>query len=184
MREDKTQPNLPPHIDLPAPTMWPMVTAFGLALMAAGLVTNLAVSLTGFIIALAGAICGWRDVLPGEKHEHVPLRPTDERAAPVRPVPATVEYLKLGELGHMHVFHAPRVSVKDEEFRRPALGRGGLRDEFRRQIEPEIGNVHRFLLCGEAVTCAPGVAHEMFYAPEIVSAVSGPMPPSSAASRP
>ena len=64
---------------------------------------------------------------------------------------------ELGELGHTSVFHAPRVSVKDEEFRRPALGRGGLRDEFRRQIESEVGNVHRFLLCGEAVTCALGL---------------------------
>ena len=50
---------------------------------------------------------------------------------------------ELGELCHMRVLHAPRVSVKDEEFRRPALGRGSLRDEFRRQIEPEVGNVHR-----------------------------------------
>jgi hypothetical protein len=68
---------------------------------------------------------------------------------------------ELGELSHTRVFHATRVSMEDEEFRRSALGRGGLRDQFRRQIEPEVRNVHRFLLCGEAVSCALGVAHEM-----------------------
>ena len=100
MPDDDLKSDLPSHIDLPAPTMWPMVTAFGLALMAAGLVTNLAVSLTGFILALSGAIGWWRDVLPAEKHEPVPLLRPAERAAPVRPAPAAVDYLKLGEMGH------------------------------------------------------------------------------------
>jgi uncharacterized membrane protein YagU involved in acid resistance len=100
MPEDKTKPELPPHIDLPAPTMWPLVTAFGIALMAVGLVTNLAVSATGFVLALTGAIGWWRDVLPSEKHEHVPLVPTAERPTTVQPAPASVEYLKFGEQGH------------------------------------------------------------------------------------
>jgi hypothetical protein len=77
-----------------------MVTAFGLALMATGLVTNLVVSATGLILALIGAMGWWRDVLPGEKHERVPIVPPSERAAPVQPSPASVEYLKLGEHGH------------------------------------------------------------------------------------
>jgi len=80
--------------------MWPMVTAFGVALLAAGLVTDLVVSIVGFLIGIVGAIGWWRDVLPVEKHESVPLLPPAERAAPVRPVPASVEYLKLGHLGH------------------------------------------------------------------------------------
>jgi uncharacterized membrane protein YagU involved in acid resistance len=100
MPDNETKSDLPTHIDLPAPTMWPMVTAFGLALMAAGLVTNLAVSLVGFVAALSGAIGWWRDVLPSEKHERVPLVPQAERAAPVQPASAAVEYLKLGEKGH------------------------------------------------------------------------------------
>lgn len=100
MPDDKLKSGLPPHIDLPAPTMWPMVTAFGLTLVATGLVTNLVVSATGTVIALIGAIGWWRDVLPTEKHEHVPVRPPAERAIPIRPAPAAVEYLKLGERGH------------------------------------------------------------------------------------
>jgi hypothetical protein len=100
MTDHKKESDLPSHIDLPAPTMWPMVTAFGIALMATELVTNLAVSATGFVLALAGAIGWWRDVLPHEKHEHAPVLPHGERATAIRPAPATVEYLKLGELGH------------------------------------------------------------------------------------
>src|SRR5258705_12577223 len=100
MPEDNTKSDLPSHIDLPAPTMWPMVTAFGIALIATGLVTNLAVSLTGLAIALAGAVGWWRDVLPHEKHEHVPVLPPGARAVSVEHSPSTVEYLKLGEMGH------------------------------------------------------------------------------------
>ena len=98
--DDKNKPGLPSHIDLPAPTVWPMVTAFGLALMAAGLVTNLAVSATGFIVAFTGAVGWWRDVLPEEKHDSVPVVPLAERAASVPPAPAGVEYLHFGEHGH------------------------------------------------------------------------------------
>jgi uncharacterized membrane protein YagU involved in acid resistance len=68
--------------------------------MAAGLVTNLAVSATGFVLALAGAIGWFRDVLPHEKHEHAPVLPPGARAASVQHSPSTVEYLKFGEMGH------------------------------------------------------------------------------------
>jgi len=100
MTDPEKESDLPSHIDLPAPTMWPMVTAFGIALMAAGLVTHLAVSVTGFVIALAGAIGWFREVLPHEQHEHAPVLPAGERAVSVQHSPATVEYLKLGEMGH------------------------------------------------------------------------------------
>ena len=43
---------------MPAPTPWPFVTAFGLALLLAGLVTSLAVSIVGFVVILFGAV-GW-----------------------------------------------------------------------------------------------------------------------------
>src|SRR5258707_693938 len=100
MTDNEKKSDLPSPIDLPAPTMWPMVTAFGIALIATGLVTNLAVSVTGLVLALAGAIGWWRDVLPHEKHEHAPVLPPGERAASVQHSPSTVEYLELGEMGH------------------------------------------------------------------------------------
>jgi hypothetical protein len=100
MPGNENESDVQSHIDLPAPTMWPMVTALGIALIATGLVTNLAASATGLAIALAGAIGWWRDVLPNEKHEHVPVLPPAERAISVQHSPATVEYLKFGEMGH------------------------------------------------------------------------------------
>lgn len=100
MPDHETTPDLSTHIDLPAPTMWPMVTAFGIALMATGLVTNIAVSIVGSVIALIGAIGWWREVLPREKHETVPLVTPALRPSPTQAAPAAVEHLKLGEKGH------------------------------------------------------------------------------------
>jgi hypothetical protein len=67
-----------PDIELPAPTAWPLIIAFGVTLTAAGLVTSAAVSVLGLLCGGTG-IFGWfRDVLPHEAH--VPVRVGD--AAP------------------------------------------------------------------------------------------------------
>jgi hypothetical protein len=60
-------------IHLPAPTSWPIVLAFGCTLAAAGLVTNLAISILGGVLMLAGCIGWFRQVLPQEQHEEVPI---------------------------------------------------------------------------------------------------------------
>lgn len=60
-------------IEVPAPTPWPFVTAFGLALLVAGLVTSLAVSVVGFVVILFGAVGWFRDVLPTPKEQLVAL---------------------------------------------------------------------------------------------------------------
>jgi len=64
-------PSTPRDIQLPAPTAWPMVFAFGLSLVAAGLATAPAVSVLGGAIALAGAVGWFCAVLPHEAHEEV-----------------------------------------------------------------------------------------------------------------
>jgi hypothetical protein len=51
-------------IKLPAPTIWPMITALGITLLCAGLVTHVAVSLVGLILALRGAVGWFREDLP------------------------------------------------------------------------------------------------------------------------
>ena len=61
-------------IRLPAPTAWPMVLAFGCTLAAAGLVTDAGISILGGILMLAGCIGWFRQVLPHEQHEEVPVR--------------------------------------------------------------------------------------------------------------
>jgi hypothetical protein len=60
-------------VELPAPTAWPIVLAFGVALLFTGLVTTDAVSILGAILAFAGCVGWFRDVLPHEKHESVPV---------------------------------------------------------------------------------------------------------------
>jgi hypothetical protein len=56
-------------IEAPAPTPWPIVLAFGITLLFAGLVTSEAVSVLGGIISIAGAAGWFCDVLPQERHE-------------------------------------------------------------------------------------------------------------------
>ena len=85
---------------MPAPTAWPFVTAFGLALLAAGLVTQAAISLVGLILAVRGAVGWFRDVLPAERHELVRVRPLEQRARPITPAPRAVQHLRPGVAGH------------------------------------------------------------------------------------
>src|SRR5919197_4191901 len=88
------------RLELPAPTVWPMIAALGVTLMAGGLVTHAIVSAVGVLLAPMGAVGWWKDVFPQERVEYVALRPDHERARPVVVSPATVEYLRLGEAGH------------------------------------------------------------------------------------
>ena len=63
----------PASVKLPAPTAWPFVLAFGLALLFAGLLTSASVSALGAILAVAGCVGWFRQVLPHEQHETVPV---------------------------------------------------------------------------------------------------------------
>jgi cytochrome c oxidase subunit 1 len=47
-----------PEIHLPSPSFWPIVLAFGMALIAAGVVSTIVVSIVGVIVLLV-AIAGW-----------------------------------------------------------------------------------------------------------------------------
>src|SRR5271154_3387320 len=66
--EDRTPPG---DVKLPAPTSWPIVLAFGITLLFAGLVTSQAVSVLGAIVSISGAAGWFRDVLPHDRHESV-----------------------------------------------------------------------------------------------------------------
>jgi hypothetical protein len=63
------------RIQMPAPTAWPITLALGMTLLCAGMVTSEAVSVLGAIVAIAGAIGWFRDVLPHEAHEAVAAMP-------------------------------------------------------------------------------------------------------------
>jgi len=89
--------NIPEKIELPAPTAWPVVLAFGLTLVFAGMVTAASVSVLGAVLAVTGAVGWFRQVLPLESHEWEPVaqeeiaiqtsRETVERIASIRAVP-------------------------------------------------------------------------------------------------
>jgi hypothetical protein len=76
----------PREIEVPAPTAWPFVLAFGCSLLFAGLVTNVSVSLLGAVLSLAGSIGWFREVLPHEHEETVPVVAEDIRITTERRV--------------------------------------------------------------------------------------------------
>src|SRR5262245_41205429 len=80
----------PKSVELPRPTAWPMVMAFGITLLFAGLVTNYAVTAVGAVLMLAGAIGWFREVLPHEREETVPVAPLAEVPASVRETVARI----------------------------------------------------------------------------------------------
>ncbi len=85
-------------IEIPAATPWPFVTAFGLTLIFAGLVTSLAVSVVGLVVLLAGAVGWFRNVLPVSQEESIKV----SRSLTV-PVPRSirkVDHLEPGAAGH------------------------------------------------------------------------------------
>ncbi len=76
-----------PHgetIHLPAPTAWPIVLAFGVTLVFAGVVTSGVISILGGVLAISGCIGWFRQVLPHEAHEDVPVEAQEVTIASTR----------------------------------------------------------------------------------------------------
>lgn len=80
-------------IELPAPTAWPIVLAFGLTLVFAGLVTSASISILGTIFLVCGGAGWFCDVLPHEKHESVPVAEEAPAVATNRPQVARIEWM-------------------------------------------------------------------------------------------
>jgi hypothetical protein len=94
---DKHSGDTPEKIELPTPTALPIVFAFGLTLLVGGLVTTASISILGAVLAAAGAVGWFRQVLPMEFREWVPVvrqeiairttRETVERVPEISPAP-------------------------------------------------------------------------------------------------
>src|SRR5258708_35079027 len=78
-------------VEVPAPTPWPIVLAFGITLLFAGLVTSEAVSVLGAVVSIAGAAGWFRDVLPHERHESVRVVTEVPLVTTMRPEVARIE---------------------------------------------------------------------------------------------
>lgn len=83
----------PATLQLPAPTAWPIVLAFGITLLFAGLLTAIPVSILGAVLALAGTVGWFRDVLPHEAHETVLVSDKVEPVVTTRPEVARVGWI-------------------------------------------------------------------------------------------
>jgi hypothetical protein len=88
---NQNQETMPGAIEMPAPTAWPIVLAFGITLLFAGLVTSATISILGGIIAIAGAVGWFRDVLPFEAHEMVPVTGEIPVVTTIRPEVSRME---------------------------------------------------------------------------------------------
>ena len=80
-------------IEMPKPTAWPIILAFGLTLVFAGMVTNSSVSFLGAILAVSGCIGWFREVLPRERHESIFATGTTSPVSTSRPQVAHVQWM-------------------------------------------------------------------------------------------
>jgi hypothetical protein len=76
----------PREIAVPASTAWPLVLAFGFTLLFTGLVTSASVSVLGAVLTIAGCVGWFREVLPHEHEEVVPVIAGEERVITARRV--------------------------------------------------------------------------------------------------
>lgn len=76
--QQESQTHGHPHetdvIHLPAPTVWPMVLAFGLSLIIAGMVTHWVLSLLGLLLTLRSVVGWFFEMFPHERHISVPIQ--------------------------------------------------------------------------------------------------------------
>src|SRR5215469_7380640 len=97
MTEVSKSPGPRSVIASPAPTGMPLLAAAGIALAFAGIVTSLIVTIVGVILAVIGFTGWFREVLPREHREDVPVEtPVEE----VPPELVAVTHLQVGEQGH------------------------------------------------------------------------------------
>jgi hypothetical protein len=93
-----------PEVELPAPTAWPVVLAFGLTLLFAGLLTSAAVSVLGAVLSVVGCAGWFREVLPHQRHEAVSVTP---KAAPI-----VTEHAQVARIEIVKELHRARIPIE------------------------------------------------------------------------
>jgi hypothetical protein len=94
-------PNHPPEsVEMPRPTVWPLVLAIGVGLMAVGIVTQFALSIVGALLLFVG-LAGWiAQNLPGRGHMHEKLVEPAQRAVETTAESGPVQPLLPGIAGY------------------------------------------------------------------------------------
>lgn len=98
MAHDTHTPHDGPTVEMPRPTVWPMILSVGLTLLASGVAFGPAFVAVGLLLFVVG-LAGWvGEMLPGRGHEHEPVHgPAPEQ---VIARPGTVEQLRPGAVGY------------------------------------------------------------------------------------
>ncbi len=133
------------EIVLPAPTPWPLVLAFGLNLMIAGMVTHWVISLLGLVLVLRSMVGWFLDMFPHEQHISVPIRAGIVEISSTR---TTREKLPIGE-NHRKLLPIETFSV--------IVGHQG-RHHWRRCDDHSSGalwpySLQQHLVCGKSARC-------------------------------
>jgi hypothetical protein len=90
----------PASVEMPRPTVAPLVVSLGMALLAVGLVANVAMIIVGVVVLVCGLGIWIYDMLPGHGHMHEPLVAPELRAPPILATPGLVEQLERGKPGY------------------------------------------------------------------------------------
>jgi len=77
--ETETKTSASNAVMMPSSTGWPLVAAFGFTMIAASLLTHWMVGVLGATALVAGFVGWFREVLPVEAHEAVPLEAAQAR---------------------------------------------------------------------------------------------------------
>jgi hypothetical protein len=88
------------EVEMPRPTVAPLVLAVGMALLAAGVPLGAGFFVVGAVVLVAGLILWISQFLSGRGHIHEPLTEAARQPRPVTPAPGTVEQLQRGMPGY------------------------------------------------------------------------------------
>ncbi len=96
-----TEPQRTPEsVEMPRPTVAPLMLALGLVLLAAGVPFGLGFLIVGALAIVAGVSLWIGQLLPGRGHVHEPLAEPAHRPRPVTAAPGGVERLREGLPGY------------------------------------------------------------------------------------
>lgn len=104
-------------VELPRPTAWPLVLAFGVSLILFSMVTSIVFFYMGAALSVAGIVGWFMQIFPAEAHELVPVSDEDVEITTAR---------RLVQREQRAVSEAPRAVLPVETFRITTGLRGGI----------------------------------------------------------
>lgn len=145
-------------VELPAPTAWPLALAAGVTLLWASLVTSPAIGALGVLLMVVSAVGWFRQVLPHEHHESVPVTVKTVDISTVR-----------RRVGRVEIDETHRAQLPLETYPISSGLIGGLAGGVAMVIPAEIYSLLKFhslwyainLLGGAGVRGAPPTAQEL-----------------------